>query len=297
VLKPATESSLFDAVMSAFGRPRQSTLVRAVAPERAFDLGGARVLVVDDNEINREVAGELLQRVGVRVSYATNGEEAVAAVLGGTFDAVLMDVQMPVMDGFDATRRIRASKDVPAGLPIIAVTAHARAEDADRTREAGMNGHVQKPIDPDELLAVLARAIGPRAAVLPLVPADRPVQVAPGDALPESLPGIDMDAGLRRVAGNRALYRKLLASFRRDFVGAVGDIRRLLGEAKDAEARRLAHSVRGVAGQLGAKELQEAAAAVESALRADRGADVESHLTAFERALRVVVEGVAVLGA
>jgi HPt (histidine-containing phosphotransfer) domain-containing protein len=160
-----------------------------------------------------------------------------------------------------------------------------------------MNGHVQKPIDPDELLVVLARAIGPRAAMMPAPPAGSAIPVTSDGDLPSSLPGISMEDGLRRVAGNRGLYRKLLMSFRKDFAGSAGEIRRLLGESKSVDARRLAHSVRGVAGQLGAKELQEAAAAVESALRAGRGADVESHVTAFERALRVVVEGVAELGA
>ncbi len=295
VLKPATESSLFDALMTAFGHERvvSSPAIRS----EVGALRGLRVLVVDDNEVNRQVAGELLQQAGALVTYAVNGEEAVAAVQGGTFDAVLMDVQMPVMDGIEATRRIRSSREASAAVPIIAVTAHARAEDAERCRAAGMNDHLQKPIDPPQLYMTLARNVV-RGARKDASPASAgAVHAAEDPAIPAQLPGIDVADGLRRIAGSRPLYLRFLRRLHADFSCAGTDLRRLLDAGRNAEAERLAHSLRGVAGQVGAVQLQESAAAVEEVLRDGNGADLAGPLKTLDEALGVVMPGLAGLGA
>ena len=182
LIKPVSPSVLFDAIMQVFGqeeadRPltaQQSTDAEARA--RAA-LAGARVLLVEDNEINRQVAGEILASVGVSVSMAANGQEAVDAVVAGDFDAVLMDVQMPVMDGYEATRRLRRDPRFQA-LPIIAMTAHAMAGDREKSLAAGMNDHVTKPIDPEALFRTLEHHVAKPGVRVPGPPAP-PVTAPP----------------------------------------------------------------------------------------------------------------------
>ena len=171
LLKPVNASMLFDAIMQAFGEALPETSRAAQSHEKeaeAFEsIKGANVLLVEDNEINQQVAREILESAGLKVDLAADGQEGVNAVKENNYDAVLMDVQMPVMDGHTATRKIREweggmwneGKDP---IPIIAMTAHAMAGDEDKSLEAGMNGHVTKPIDPDQLFSTLQNWIKPR---------------------------------------------------------------------------------------------------------------------------------------
>lgn len=179
IMKPVTPSLLLDTILTTLGRQRilsdDSAVVSSAALASSRKLAGAHVLLVEDNEINREFAAELLRSEGVEVTEAVDGQVAVDRVQRENFDAVLMDIQMPVLDGYEATRRIRALGAEPGGerfttLPIIAMTALAMAQDAENSRAAGMNDHVAKPIDPDRLLAILGRWIStggssPRALV------------------------------------------------------------------------------------------------------------------------------------
>ena len=177
------------------------------------------MLLVEDNEINRQVAVELLETAGLVVTVASDGRQGVEAALGGDFDIVLMDVEMPELDGLEATRRIRASdrRDI-ADLPIVAMTAHAMAGDHDKSLEAGMNDHLTKPIDPDKLFAALLKWIRPGERPPPGLEAGRGEagRDAEGPPLPE-LPGIAVETGLARVGGNRRLYRELLVKFAREY--------------------------------------------------------------------------------
>ena len=297
LVKPISNSSLFNAVMRAFisGAPEADTQPRVADGERLVDFAGLRVLLVEDNEINRELASQLLRDVGIVVSTAQNGREAVEKVTTEPFDGVLMDVQMPEMDGYQAARAIRAQSEL-AALPIIAMTANAMLVDRARALEAGMNDHLPKPVDPGELYAAIKRWFKPRALVFSPQPGTPPAAITDREVVIEHLDGIDLVDGLKRVAGNRPLYRNLLLKFRQSQADAAQEIRQALAAGDRQRAERIAHTVRGIAGSIGAKELQAAAAAVEKGVRDPNPAHTETDLSVFETALRRVVVSIAKLG-
>jgi PAS domain S-box-containing protein len=277
LLKPVNPSLLFDTIMQAFGEavPETSRVVQKHEQEtEAIEhIRGANVLLVEDNEINQQVAREILEGAGLKVTLANDGQEAVNAVKENEYDAVLMDVQMPVMDGYTATREIRKDERFKE-LPIIAMTAHAMTGDEDKSLESGMNGHVTKPIDPNQLFATLRKWIKPsekRAQVQqPKVPVESPesdMAVPEEDELPESLPGFDLPAGLERLSGNKRLYRKLLFDFGTKYTETASEVREAL-DAKDFEhAHSLIHNLKGLAGNLEAIDLQTAAIAMEKLVK------------------------------
>jgi len=294
VTKPVTQSSLFDAVMTAYGRRVVSTRrTRDDYLTKARAIRGARILLVEDNEINQQVAVEMLETAGLLVDVAFDGGEALAAVKNNTYDLVLMDIQMPEMDGIEATKWIRKFKTSEA-LPIVAMTAHAMRGDREKSLAAGMQDHVTKPIDPRELFTTLVRW-------LPAV--NRKLQencdsqakketVPDQDAralLPDELPGIDINEGIRQIGGNHALYRELLGKFQRDYSDAGQRLGELIRNDQREEAHRMAHSIKSVAGYLGAKDLQSAAQAVEQRLREEQPVDIP--LKAFIRAMLLIQNG------
>ncbi len=244
---------------------------------------GGRVLLVEDNRINQEVAREILQDAGYRVDLADNGERALEAARRFRYAAVLMDVQMPRMDGYEAARRLREDPRY-AEVPIIALTAHALDGDRDRCLAAGMNDYVAKPIDPDGLIRCLSRWIRdsePRPAQAPpsIVPAPTPPE-APAASV------IDRAAALRRLNGNESLFHRLLGDLIRDYGAADDALRRAVADGDSTTAGRLAHQIKGVAGNLGATELSGAAERLESALKsAEAGEAVEAALEGFSEAL------------
>ncbi len=298
LVKPISNSILFDNIMHAFlvGEPEAAKQRAAEEVQFASDFTGLHVLLVEDNEINRELASQLLRDAGITVSVAENGREAVEKVTTESFDGVLMDIQMPEMDGYQATRVIRTRSEL-AELPIIAMTANAMAADRAKALAAGMNEHVPKPIDPGELYNAIRRWFKPRARVF------SPPSSAPPSAeenltpesreLPEQLDGIDVIDGLKRVAGNRSLYSSLLIKFRQSQARAAGDIREALVAGDYERAHRIAHTVRGIAGNVGAKGLQAAAAAVDAAFRDSDPVRAEANLPALEAALRRVISSIA----
>ncbi len=241
------------------------------------NLAGARVLLAEDNPINQQVAVELLQGAGVMVDVAANGQEALNAVQARGYDAVLMDLQMPAMDGLQATRAIR---DLPRlkGLPIIAMTASVMTGDRDRCLEAGMSDHISKPIGIEQLMSTLARWLPARGAAA-AVPAAR----AAATEVPATLDGFNVADGVKRVGGDHGLYRRLLLQFYEHSARAATDIRTALAAGDRARAKAEAHTLKGVAGTLSAGELYTAAVALETALR--RNADtVEAEAQALEAA-------------
>ena len=269
----------------AFGRSTRSDLTfcadQAPSPGAAEtaqvsgwsrQLTGARVLLVEDHPINLQVVSELLGQAGMLVHTETNGREAVAAVAGANpqYHAVLMDVQMPEMSGFEATRAIRALPGC-AELPIIALTAYALVEDIPRCLAAGMNAHLAKPVDPALLFETLRHWIA-----LPPGPEAGPAKAAPAGSrsLPQYLPGFDLDAALQRVAGNERLLLSLMRQFSELFQGAALELAQALETGRRQEARQLAHSLKGVAGTIGATRLYACATELENALSVD-GASFE----------------------
>ena len=289
LVKPVSQSTLHDAILRAFGKDtgkRQTTGNQALPGT----VSGAHILVVEDNDINQQVAREILEGAGVRVTIAADGEQAVAATEQSVFDGVLMDIQMPGMDGYEATRAIRRGGRGEK-LPIIAMTANAMAGDREKALAAGMNDHVAKPIDVSDLFEVLGKWVT-AANPQPLGPAlhneDKGAGNAPaaGAELP-SLPGIDVESGVQRVAGNSRLYRHILLQFRDSQADAPDRIREALRAGDRDSARRLAHTLKGVAGNIAAADVQQAAAGVEASVR--DGTDATPGLAALEGALTRVL--------
>ena len=287
LLKPVSASTLYDMLIDLFGlATKEESHHQAPKIEGQHDATGIRILLVEDNEMNQQVASELLESAGAKVTIANHGGEAVKILLQGPqpppFDVVFMDLQMPEIDGLTATKMIRAEAQL-ASLPIIAMTAHALVEERQRCLEAGMNDHVVKPIDPDALFATLARWAKPRhdAAVPQKVRADA------ADAIP-TIEGVDTVGGLKRVAGNQRLYRSLLAQFAAKQCKAAEEIDAAL-QANDIRlAERIAHTVKGVAGNIGINGIQAAAAGVERSLREQQSLAPGS-LEDFARLLRTQI--------
>jgi CheY-like chemotaxis protein len=322
LLKPVSSSMLFDAVMQAFGKPIQDQSRISREKEKVTDwekaIAGARVLLVEDNEINQQVAMEILQGAGLNVTVANNGQEGVDAARQNEFDAILMDIQMPVMDGYAASREIRKWEGerrnaevglrpvgtigayAPEGMrnkmgedsdlkskiqnpksnidsvPIIAMTAHAMAGDEKKSIQAGMNDHVTKPIDPDQLFTTLQKWIKPDAKQALsqnqqpqiLESQSNPDQAIPHeDELPKVLPGFDLKAGLMRLMGNKILYRKLLLDFGANYGGAASEIRKALAAGDFEQAHSLVHNLKGLAGNLEANDLHVAAVEMETLVK------------------------------
>jgi two-component system sensor histidine kinase/response regulator len=293
LVKPISQSTLYDAVMDIFGHTDRVNHAAAKGmdiAEIARPIRGARVLLVEDNEMNQQVAMELLGDAGLVVTLAADGLQAVEK-MRSDFHAVLMDVQMPVMDGYEATRRIR-SEPAFRGIPVIAMTANAMEQDRALALEAGMTDHVAKPIDPVQLFRKLAfyiksDASKPFEAVAAAVPAQGAGEAAA--ELPEGLPGIDLADGLGHLAGNRAAYRRLLVQFG-GTSRLLDDVQAALAAGDRKAAVRGVHSLKSVAGNLGAKELSRLAAEVESALKKER--ESPEAVDGLASCYRTVVRGI-----
>ena len=249
---------------------------------RVASIRGARVLLVEDNEVNQTVAGDLLERMGLAVTIANHGAEALEALAAAPFDAVLMDLQMPVMDGFEATRRIRADERW-RGLPVIAMTAAVLLEDREAAQAAGLDDHLAKPILVEELVAVLLKWIEPTGHGDDEAPVAAPPEV-PAEALPETLPGIDLPAVMTRLGGNVALLRRLAWEFDDCFGEVDHALAGLIKSGGGEEAAALVHGVKGAAGNIGAITLHRAAVELESLLKG-RAGDIDEAKGRFDAAL------------
>ena len=238
----------------------------------------SRLLLVEDNVINQEVALDLLRSVGLTVDLAVDGEKAVKMVAAHHYDLILMDIQMPVMDGLTATRIIRASG---ATLPILAMTANAFGEDRQRCLTAGMNDHVGKPVNPENLYASLIKWLPAptREHAHPVAPAPAPGDTPDNDLLAKlsTIPGLDSKLGLNAVRGRLPSYLRLLDSYVRNHSEDADKVALQISSGQTSEARRTAHSLKGAAGALGMTRVQFAAAALEAALLAEQAAtDIEA---------------------
>ena len=243
---------------------------RAEVPE------GLHVLVVDDNEINRHIAAEMLAAEGVRVDLADSGATAVSMVRATEYDAVFMDLQMPEMDGYEATAHIRAEEKF-ADLPIIAMTAHAMTSERDKCLASGMNDHIAKPIDPDLLAAVLAQWGVPKGngqAMGGQASAPEPEQTSTlANTASEGVAGIDMKSALEMLSGNEKLLHRLLGDFHAKYMDYADRIADHLSAGEFEPAERLAHSIKGVGGNIRAQRVYEAARELDDVLRRDPTGD------------------------
>jgi len=289
--KPVSEKQLMDAIAGAFGSPPERGGPGSASdtpPVPASVLAGGRVLLIEDNEVNRFLAEELLADLGIHVTTAVNGREGVERVKSEPFDLVLMDIQMPVMDGITATKLLREDSRFQS-LPIVAMTAHAMSGDRERSLEAGMNDHLIKPISPKMLEETLLRWMRARSAALPTINTESTSASVSPDGFPEQLPPFDLPAALQRANAKPNLLRKMLLSFREQFKGAPSELRKQIAEGKTDEAGRLAHSLKGVAGTLEAKDLANAALSLENALREGVTEGLDALIETVETALEPAI--------
>ncbi|MDA8485404.1 response regulator [Pseudomonas resinovorans] len=294
--KPVTPSTLLEALGTVLGKvPQAETRASERYGQSANDMAGlrgARLLLVEDNELNRELACELLQGVGIELSQVVDGQQALDLLeQDAEFDGVLMDCQMPVMDGYTATQRIRQQPRF-AELPVIAMTANAMAGDRERALASGMNDHISKPLNVTDMFATLARWIRPgarRKAEVPVVSAPEATT-----ELPASLEGIDLAAGLATCMGKRDLYLRLLRKFHASQLRFSEQFQQASASDDPTAPTRLAHTLRGTAGNIGAGTVAQAAAALEQAcLAGEASEEIQARLLEVERVLAPLLAALA----
>jgi PAS domain S-box-containing protein len=271
LIKPVSASVLFDGVVRVLGGVVDGPRSAGDAPTDTFEqlasIRGARILLVEDNELNQEVATELLRDVGFVVDLAENGLIALDRVRASKYDLVLMDMQMPEMDGVTATREIRKDQRFK-NLPIVAMTANAMQSDRDRCLAAGMNDHVAKPIEPEDLWKALLQWIKPHPLTggTTIGTTERAPPAVDID-LPSAIDGLDIANGLRRVVGKKSLYLSMLRKFIAGQKNATASIRQALTDNDAITAERVVHTLKGVSGNIGATYLQQQAEKIETAIK------------------------------
>ncbi len=286
LVKPVLPSMLLDALTRLQGGPLQPSaeqarpqLVTLAAPIR-----GARILLVEDNEINQIVARDYLESAGLIVTLANNGREGVEAVRKTDFDAVLMDLQMPEMSGIEATRLIRQDARF-ANLPIIAMTAAVQERERDACYAAGMNEHVSKPVLPQNLLATLIRCIKPQTQTATAA-SDTGLPISPID-----LPGFDADYIRLAIGVDNDKLRNLLNRFNATFADSFAQLKQLLRDGDTTKTAQWLHYLKGAAGTVGASQLSLAAGRLENTLQ--RGAPIDADRAALECNLAETLQTIA----
>ncbi|MEO5370171.1 MAG: PAS-domain containing protein [Magnetococcus sp. DMHC-1] len=310
-----------------FGTLSAGTIVKPVLPlppamshGNTSHLRGARILLVEDNEINREVARELLQQVGIEVTEAAHGEEALRLVNSASFDALLLDLQMPDMDGFQVARALRMHDDFRL-KPIIALTANALSGVVEKCLAAGMNDCITKPIDRDTLFATLSRWVQPVTMADPVPSASQPQRIgsagettsigsagkpslarSPGDpsltgtadnSSLDGLVGIDTRTALLRLGGNAQLFRKILSRFRLNHADLLDRVRQELALQHMQSARELVHTLKGMAGNIAATTLYDQVRSVEKAIQQENAALITPLLEQASQTMAGILASIA----
>ncbi|MBF0382914.1 MAG: response regulator [Magnetococcales bacterium] len=292
--KPVTPSTLLDAIGEVLGRG----IVRGTKADKDIKhnvaaiktLGGSHILLVEDNEINQELALELLANGGITAKVADNGQIALDILHSGEkFDGVLMDVQMPVMNGYTACRQIR-QEDKFNDLPIIAMTANVMSGDLEKAQDAGMNDHIGKPINVYEMFNTMAKWITPANPVAMDMSAVSNKPEAEDEIPP--LKGIDVDSGLARIGGSVKSYRKLLNKFCQNQDGVIVQIESAIKNGDHELSERLAHTLKGVSGNIGANQLQTSAASLEKVTQSRDDEQALTLLTAVAEDLAEVTSAI-----
>jgi signal transduction histidine kinase/DNA-binding response OmpR family regulator len=268
LIKPISPSTLLDSILNALGKkviPRTRKYEKQADYQEATRIvRGAHLLLVEDNVMNQELALEILQEAGLKVDIAKNGAEAVEKVFQTEYDGVLMDCQMPVMDGFEATRKIRLNPRY-AKLPILAMTANAMAGDKEKCLDAGMNDHIPKPIDVAGLFLTMAQWIKPKNQTITIATKTPKPEESSEESL--EIEGVDIKSALGRVGGNKKLLLKLLGRFIETQSDVVERIQMALDTFNMEVATREAHTIKGLAGNIGATFLYTCAENLEKILK------------------------------
>jgi signal transduction histidine kinase/CheY-like chemotaxis protein len=289
--KPVNASTLLDAILVAHGREaisKRRLRMGRDAVESTRQLAGAYVLLVEDNEINQELALELLSSAGIRADVANNGQEALDKLALQTYDGVLLDIQMPIMDGYTTVREIR-KQDHLRTLPVLAMTANAMVGDREKALDAGMNDHIAKPLIVADMFSTMAKWIKPKEGTA----FEAPQGAQKSGGLPP-ITGIDTDRGLAICAGNAQLYRKLLLKFADNNADFELVFRAAAGEDDRTRIMHAAHNLKGVAGNIGARGVATAAEALE--LAGHNGDTLEDPLSALIASLHQVLKAIAGAG-
>ncbi len=299
--KPIHQSTLFNAIMDTFGKKalkieeKEKHITTRATIYKNF-LRGIRILVAEDNPTNQEIALAILEGAGIVVEIANNGKKAVEALQRSRFDVVLMDIQMPEMDGYEATRIIRKDPKFKS-LPIIAMTAHAMKGDEEKCLEAGMDGYVSKPISQDRLFHTMWKSMKHQKKVLypgePETPEAIDITVAQTEELPERLPGINIQDALSALNIDKAVFKHILIGFLKNNKESANKIRNAFDKKDWESIVQLAHSLKGSAGNIGADKLYKAAQELETAGR--EGAPTSALLDRVETALNQVLESLQML--
>ncbi|MBF0429576.1 MAG: response regulator, partial [Magnetococcales bacterium] len=293
LLKPVLPALLHEAILERFGKGLSKE--SPVEETTLTSLNGLSILLAEDNAINQQVAKEILIGIGARVDIANNGLEAVLMLERSRYDALLMDMQMPEMDGLTAARLIRTKPGCQT-LPILALTAQTMTGDRELCLEAGMNDHISKPIDRKQLHATLLKWTKPHSEnqVIP----NEVKTHQEGSSNPLELAGMDIDSALNRLGGNKELLHLLLMQFQKDFHDAGRRLRsHLSGNRKDDQfaAQRFAHSIKGLAGNLSMGEVYETALAIEQSLKENDLSNLPTLLERFEAATERIMTAIAAL--
>jgi PAS domain S-box-containing protein len=302
--KPVNASMLLDTVMRVFkgeGLSTEERHTKTSVIDNLVSIQGAKILLTEDNDINQEVAIGLLESGDFEVDIANNGQEALDMVNIKNYDLVLMDMQMPVMDGVSASIEIRKNPDLDT-LPIIAMTANARLEDKEQCLQAGMQDHISKPIDPEELFRALLKWIKPKENVTSFdakksqLPTNEQIPVEKkatdidlGGIL--TIDEIDVELGLQRILGNKMLYLKMLRKYVAGQHNVVAEIRAALDSHDKQSAERIIHTIKGLSANIGAMSLQAKAAEIETLIRNNADSKIiDEKLTLFAHSFNVLLE-------
>ncbi len=300
LIKPFKESLLIETIAPLLGLQLAGRAARLQPALSLAALAGKRVLLVEDHEMNRDLATELLRDLGIEAEIAVNGRDGVNRVMAEPFDLVLMDIQMPIMDGLTATKLIRADIRF-RDLPVIAMTAHAMSGDRERSLAAGMSDHITKPINPAALAAALLRwmpsgpvaSSGTASSGTDPVALEAPVKKPwPFAEIPEQLLPFDIQAALARTGGKPKLLLRMLFGFRDQYASAATDLAGFLRQGQLGDAELLAHSLTGIAATLEARDLAGAASAIELSLRAGQGEGLDALIDTLAEALAPAVAAV-----
>jgi len=288
VAKPLQISSMLSAMEEAFGY--ELTYQKAVKKEKSkIYFKEAKILLVEDNQMNQELAVSLLNSVGLSSMIANNGKEALDMLQKDSFDLVLMDIQMPIMDGLTATKEIRAREDEYfKKVPILAMSARAFQKDTEECLAAGMNAHIVKPIDPSLLYEELAKFLAVAAESSKVVTDGENTDLSQEDseflAKFQKIRDLDAESGLYHSNSNRNVYLKILQGFVRDYGGSSFNLRQMIESVRYDEAGRIVHTIKGLCGTIGANHLQNLGATLESQL--SQGQCNNTDFTNFEKLLQ-----------
>ncbi len=296
LIKPVNPSFLFNTLMDIFGKFESRIKIRGnlefPLKSEWNRLRGVKILVVEDNEINQQVAREFLEEEEITVETACNGEEAIHAVKSGGFDGVLMDINMPVMDGLEATEIIRNDPCFDE-LPIIAMTANVLKDDLEKYLNKGMNDFISKPVDIEQMFDTLIKWIRPskrKDAGKKCTPMNKRREYTD---IPRVIEGIDINKGLERMRGNRKLYMKLIFKFQKENEKLSEDIKVLLNKGNREQTRLLVHTLKSTSGSIGAHKVQAAARDLETVLKGDKTEDQMKFFEVLSKELSVVLKAIA----